>query len=47
MDVVEKLYSGYQGAPSDNQPLIAADGNKYLKKAYPKLDYIKNVKIIQ
>ena len=49
MDVVENLYSGYgEGAPSGNGPsqaLIQQEGNKYLIKNFPNLDYIKKVQI--
>lgn len=51
MDVVDALYSGYgEGAPrgtGPNQSLIAQQGNDYLKKDFPKLDYIKDAKIIK
>jgi cyclophilin family peptidyl-prolyl cis-trans isomerase len=46
MDVVDKIYSGYGGAPSDRQPEIASGGNAFLKREYPKLDYIKSASII-
>ena len=50
MDVVEKLHSGYgEGAPSGNgptQPRITAEGNAYLAKDFPKLDYIKKASIV-
>jgi peptidyl-prolyl cis-trans isomerase A (cyclophilin A) len=49
MDVVDKLYSGYgEGAPSGrgpSQPRIHAEGNAYLNKDFPKLDYIKTATI--
>lgn len=45
MDVVESLYSGYgEGAPGGNGPrqdLIQTQGNAYLEKEFPRLDYIK------
>lgn len=44
MDVVDKLYKGYgEGAPQGSGPdqgRIQAEGNAYLKKDFPKLDYI-------
>jgi peptidyl-prolyl cis-trans isomerase A (cyclophilin A) len=49
MNVVDKLFSGYgEGAPSGrgpNQGRIQADGNAYLEKEFPKLDYIKSATI--
>jgi peptidyl-prolyl cis-trans isomerase A (cyclophilin A) len=49
MDVVDKLYSGYgEGAPRGQGPSqgnIAAQGNVYLSKDFPKLDYVKKATI--
>jgi peptidyl-prolyl cis-trans isomerase A (cyclophilin A) len=49
MDVVDKLYSGYgDGAPQGRGPeqgRITAEGNAYLTKSFPKLDYIKSAAI--
>ena len=49
MDVVDKLYSGYgEGAPSGSGPeqgKIQMEGNAYLTKGFPKLDYIKKATI--
>lgn len=49
MDVVDKIYSGYgEGAPSGrgpNQGRIQMEGNAYLTKEFPKLDYIKKATI--
>ena len=41
MDVVDKLYSGYGRNNVPDQGRIMAEGNAYLNKDYPKLDYIK------
>ena len=45
MDVVDKIYSAYgEGAPRGRGPdqgRIQAEGNAYLMKEFPKLDYIK------
>src|SRR5579872_750197 len=45
MNVVEKLYSEYgdaaPGGKGPNQGRIQAEGNAYLNKDFPKLDYIK------
>ena len=49
MDVVEKLYSGYgESYPGGNGPrpdLIQTQGNAYLEKDFPRLDFIKKVSI--
>jgi peptidyl-prolyl cis-trans isomerase A (cyclophilin A) len=49
MDVVDSLYGGYgEGAPNGkgpNQGQIQQQGNAYLEKAFPKLDYIKQATI--
>jgi peptidyl-prolyl cis-trans isomerase A (cyclophilin A) len=49
MDVVDKLYNGYgEGAPSGkgpNQGRLQAEGNAYLEKEFPRLDYIKSATI--
>jgi peptidyl-prolyl cis-trans isomerase A (cyclophilin A) len=49
MDVVDKLYSGYgEGAPGGagpSQASIQAQGNAYLIRDFPKLDYIKTAAI--
>src|SRR5438552_3898885 len=43
MDVVDKLYAGYgEGAPSGNGPSqerLQSEGNAYLTKEFPKMDY--------
>ena len=50
MDVVDSFYSGYgEGAPSGNGPdqgRAQAEGNAYLEKSFPKLDYIKAATIV-
>ena len=43
MDVVEKISSQYGEKP--NQTTIQAEGNAYLNKEFPKLDYIKKATI--
>jgi peptidyl-prolyl cis-trans isomerase A (cyclophilin A) len=51
MKVVEKLHAGYgEGAPRGNGPsqgMINKKGNAYLKKNFPKLDYLKKVEIME
>lgn len=49
MDVVEKLYSGYGDGPprgrGPSQGQITTEGNAYLMKDFPKLDYVKKATI--
>lgn len=49
MDVVDKLYSEYgEGAPSGRGPdqgRIQAEGNAYLTKSFPQMDYVKTATI--
>lgn len=51
MDVVDSIYSGYgEGAPQGkgpNQTFIEGGGSVYLKKYFPKLDYIKKATIME
>jgi peptidyl-prolyl cis-trans isomerase A (cyclophilin A) len=48
MTIVDQIYSGYgEGAPSGKGPeqgRIQTEGNKYLKKQFPNLSYVKSVK---
>ncbi len=50
MDVVDALYSGYgEGAPRGSGPeqsRLQSEGNAYLNKEFPKLDYIKTATIV-
>jgi len=50
MDVVDKIYGGYgEGAPrgiGPDQSRVQAEGNAYLKKDFPNLDYIKSATIV-
>jgi len=50
MEVVDSLYAGYgEGAPQGSGPsqgLISERGNQYLKKSFPKLDWIMTAKIV-
>jgi peptidyl-prolyl cis-trans isomerase A (cyclophilin A) len=49
MEVVDKIFTGYgEGAPSGKGPeqgRIQAEGNAYLMKSFPKLDYVKSATI--
>lgn len=51
MDIVDSLYKGYgEGAPRGRGPAqgrIQSEGNKYLKKDFPELDYIKGASILE
>src|SRR5688500_15106011 len=44
MSVVDSIYSGYGEAP--DQGRVSADGNAYLKREVPQLDYIKSVRML-
>ena len=50
MAVVDSLYADYgEGAPDGagpSQELIAAQGNAYLTRSFPKLDFIKTARIV-
>jgi peptidyl-prolyl cis-trans isomerase A (cyclophilin A) len=50
MDVVNKIYSGYgEGAPRGKGPeqgRIQNEGNAYLTKDFPRMDYIKTATIV-
>jgi peptidyl-prolyl cis-trans isomerase A (cyclophilin A) len=45
MAVVDKLYAGYGRNNVPDQGRITAEGNAYLQKEYPKLDFIKKATI--
>ena len=49
MDVVDKFFSGYgEGAPNGRGPdqtLVTQQGNEYLNRSFPNLDYIKTATI--
>jgi peptidyl-prolyl cis-trans isomerase A (cyclophilin A) len=45
MENVDKIYSGDRERP--DQGRITAEGNAYLQKDFPKLDYIKSARIAQ
>jgi peptidyl-prolyl cis-trans isomerase A (cyclophilin A) len=49
LDVIDKLYSGYgEGAPGGRGPeqgKIQSEGNAYLMKDFPKLDYVKKATV--
>ena len=44
MEAVDQLYSGYEERPE--QPLIDEEGNTYLTRAFPDLDYIVKATIL-
>lgn len=51
MSVADSLYSGYgEGAPRGNGPdqgRMAAEGNAYLAKSFPRLDRIDSARVLQ
>ncbi len=44
MGVVDSIYADYGEAP--DQSRIAAEGNAYLKREFPRLDYVKSARIV-
>ena len=50
MDVVDALYSKYgEGAPQGRGPAqgrIQSEGNRYLKREFPMLSYIKSAVVV-
>jgi len=46
MNVVDSLFKEYADTPSQNQPIIQAQGNAFLNKEFPKLDYVKSASIM-
>jgi len=44
MEVLDSLYGGYGESP--NQGAITAQGNAYLAKSFPLLDYVKTARIL-
>ena len=51
MNIVDQLYGGYgEGAPNGDGPserMIVKEGNAYLRRSFPRLDYIKSATIVQ
>lgn len=45
MEIVESIYSGYGESP--NQERIQFQGNAYLKKSFPKLDYVTKARLLE
>ena len=46
LSVVDKLYGGYGEQPTSAQPQIAAQGNAFLKRQFPKLDTVLTATIV-
>ena len=50
MDIVDQLYDGYgEGAPRGKGPdqgAMQTEGNAYLAKGFPKLDFFKTTTIV-
>jgi len=44
MDVVDRLYSEYEERPE--QPLIDEQGNAYLAREFPNLDYVQKAVLV-
>jgi peptidyl-prolyl cis-trans isomerase A (cyclophilin A) len=46
MNVVEMLYEGYGDSAGPDQDQLEKQGDPYLKKGWPKLDYIKSAALV-
>jgi peptidyl-prolyl cis-trans isomerase A (cyclophilin A) len=46
MNVVEMMYEGYGDSAGPDQDQIEKQGDPYLKKGWPKLDYIKSASLV-
>jgi peptidyl-prolyl cis-trans isomerase A (cyclophilin A) len=46
MSAVDKLYAGYGDQPTNTQPQIAAQGNAFLEKQFPKLDSVLTARVV-
>ncbi len=50
MDVVDRIYAGYgEGAPAGRGPAqdrIQSEGNAYLRREFPELDYVRHAVIV-
>jgi len=50
MEIVDRLYAAYgEGAPQGRGPdqgRIQAEGNAYLEREFPKLDYVKRATVV-
>ena len=47
MNIVEMMYEGYGDSSGPDQDQIEKQGDPYLKKGWPKLDYIKSATVVQ
>jgi peptidyl-prolyl cis-trans isomerase A (cyclophilin A) len=47
MKVVDAIHAGYGDPPPDSQDSISKEGNAYLARHFPKLDYIKSATIVK
>jgi peptidyl-prolyl cis-trans isomerase A (cyclophilin A) len=47
MSVIDALYSGYADTPTSQQGQIGAEGNAFLNRQYPKLDYIRTARVVK
>jgi peptidyl-prolyl cis-trans isomerase A (cyclophilin A) len=46
MNVVEMMYEGYGDSAAPDQDQLEKQGDPYLKKGWPKLDYIKSATVV-
>jgi peptidyl-prolyl cis-trans isomerase A (cyclophilin A) len=45
MAVIDGLFAGYGESASDNQARINAEGNAYLEREFPKLDFVRTARV--
>ncbi|MFO0618073.1 MAG: peptidylprolyl isomerase [Polyangiaceae bacterium] len=45
MAIADQLYGGYGEGLTEKQGTISSEGNAFLKKEYPRLDYIKTARV--
>ena len=47
INIVEMMYEGYGDSAGPDQDQLAKQGDPYLKKGWPKLDYVKSATLVQ
>ena len=47
MSVIDRLYSGYADQPTGRQSEIAAEGNAFFAREFPRLDFIRTARVVK
>lgn len=47
MSVIDRLYSGYADQPTGRQGEIAAEGNAFFAREFPRLDFIRTARVVK